>query len=255
MRDIPLTVIKGGINRLRVKGGARPDSLYDALNCHVTAAQTVIVRAGTVRQNALPSGTKGLCAFEDKLHVFADSVIAVSDPYVLHVLAHPTDATQTLKEIHFSEPFLGFLYVVAEFTNGDVFHYWLQSSGPWQANHIYHAGDLVEPTTPNGLAYKATRIGAPFPSWAPNVPRNIASTGVAASIIEPTVYNDFFYTAIAVSGDNPASGTIEPTWPTSEGATVVEETDTITAGSPTATPAPPNNTVGQGTIDRYGNGV
>ena len=31
-KPFPLTTLKGGINRLRVKGGASPASLYDLLN-------------------------------------------------------------------------------------------------------------------------------------------------------------------------------------------------------------------------------
>jgi hypothetical protein len=44
MRDIPLTAIKGGINRTRTKGGARADTLYDLLNVYVTEDGTVQAR-------------------------------------------------------------------------------------------------------------------------------------------------------------------------------------------------------------------
>jgi hypothetical protein len=252
-----LTVIKGGINRLRTKTGSRADTLYDALNCYVTAAKTVTVRPGTLRQNPLPEGTKGLCAFQGKLHVFAiTSDIVVSDPYVLHVITHPDDTSVPgdeieIQEIHFAEPFLGFLYVAAEFVNGDVFHYWLQLKGTWQADTIYHAGDIVEPTVPTGIVFQATRISAPFPSWAPNVPRTAESTGVPGSIVEPTVYNDFYYTVVETFGDNPASGVIEPIWPEADGARVTEETDLGNSASPTTT-EPSGIAVSQAIIDRYG---
>ncbi len=250
-----LTVIKGGISRLRVKGAAPPDVLYDLLNGYVTAEKTVRVRPGTFRRTVLPAITQGLVAFDGSRHVFASEPIAVPTGYTLHVLVHPdfdggTANPFTIQKIHFAAPFLGFLYVVAEFDVGDtgaesVFHYWLQSSGTWLADHVYKYGDVIEPTVPNGLAYQATRLGAPNISWAPRVPRTLGD------VIEPTVYNDFFYTVVDTLGSNPASGTVEPVWPTADGARVSEDTD---AGSapPTVVTTPPTNQPGSDVTDRYG---
>ena len=36
----------------------------------------------------------------------------------------------------------------AEFENGDVFHYWLQTGDTWQADHVYQLGDIVSPSVP-----------------------------------------------------------------------------------------------------------
>ena len=52
MRAIPLTTIKSGINRLRTKGGARADTLYDLLNGYVTEAGTVFLMGMVRRQEA-----------------------------------------------------------------------------------------------------------------------------------------------------------------------------------------------------------
>jgi hypothetical protein len=38
MRPVPVTTLRGGINRLRTKGGARADELYDLLNGYVDQA-------------------------------------------------------------------------------------------------------------------------------------------------------------------------------------------------------------------------
>lgn len=250
-----LTVVKGGINRDRTKGAARPDVLYDLLNGYVTNENTVQVRPGTFRRNELPAETKGLCAFAGKLHTFCHVPIDVPDNFILHVLVHPmfdggTENSFPLKKIHFAAPFLGFLYVAAEFDVGDVdtdsvFHYWLQTSGPWQANKVYRAGDVVEPTVPNGLAYRAGRLGAANPSWAPNVARTVGD------VIEPTVYNDFFYTVVDTLGANPASGTVEPDWPTEDGARITEDTD-ADAAPPQLVTVPPERRPIQDVTDRYG---
>lgn len=250
-----LTAIKGGINRERTKGAARPDVLYDLVNGYVTEENIVKVRPGTFRRAILPMNTKGLCASGGFKHVFASEVVAVPTGYKVHVLVHPlfeggTAGGFAIKKIHFAAPFLGFLYVVAEFDVGDtseesVYHFWLQTSGPWQPDKIYHAGDVVEPTVPNGLAYRADRLGAPNISWAPRVTRAIGDR------IEPTIYNDYFYEVVDTQGANPASGTVEPVWPVQPGAQITEDTDTGSA-PPQAVTLPPSSQPSSDTIDRYG---
>lgn len=249
MRPIPLTVLKGGINRLRTKGGARADTLYDLVNGRLTDAGTVKCRPGTIRTATLNSLTRGLCAFNDTFHVFCHIIVDVPAGFTLKVIVHP-DATAAapiaLSRIHFAAPFLGFLYVVAEFEDGNVYHYWLSSSGTWAASTMYRNGDIVEPTTPNGLAYQAIRISSPFPSWAPNVIR------ADGDIVEPTVYNDFYYTVVATLGDNPHSGTTEPTWPTTSGSQVTEDSNGLLDSSVTVTQPEVDNTVPTSVSDRYG---
>lgn len=250
MEDFPLTVVRGGINRLRVKGSARADSLYDLLNGYVTDSGTVHCRPGTVRTFELDPLTKGICAFDGSYHTFASEIVPVPDGYVIHVIAHPDSTVSTpivLSKVHFAVPFLGFLYVVAEFDNGDIFHYWLRSSGTWTANTVYFNGDVVEPTSVNGLAYQATRISSPFPSWAPSVPR------ANGDIVEPTVYNDFFYIVVDTIGDTPRSGTTEPVWPEVDGGQVIEDVDGLlsTAAAPTL-PSDGDTSNPPSVDDRYG---
>ncbi len=147
MRQFALTTAKGGINRLRDKGNASKDSLYDLLNGYVTQTNSIKPRPGTRLSYSLPTGTKGLCAFHEKLHVFSSEVVTSLDAMVvINVLRHPTSPLLPLLEIHFAAPFLGYLYVAAEWLNGDVFHYWLQENNPWQADHVYLEGEIVQPT-------------------------------------------------------------------------------------------------------------
>ena len=47
MRQFALTTAKGGINRLRDKGNASKDSLYDLLNGYVTQTNSIKPRPGT----------------------------------------------------------------------------------------------------------------------------------------------------------------------------------------------------------------
>lgn len=238
MTDINLNALKAGINRLRTKGGADPSSLYDLVNGYVTIDGSIQSRPGTMRDAALPAGTKGLCAFDGGMVVFSDSPKTMPAGYTCEVLAHPTDDTQTIAEIHFAAPFMGFIYVAAEFANGDVFHYWLQSGGTWTASTMYKVGDTVLPTVRNGLRYQTVLKSNPA-AWAPNVPRAVGD------VVQPTVYNGWKYTVVEVAGDSPSSGATEPDWPELNGAQVSEDVDA------TPTPAPPPVTSDAPGGDRY----
>lgn len=248
MAQAPLTVLKGGINRLRDKGGARADWLYDLLNGYLTKQGTVKVRPGTRRTHVLPEETRGLVAFQGRFHTFSHMVLTVPDDFTLHVLVNPDqdpgDPLIALEKIHFAKPMLGYLYVVAEYEDESVYHFWLQQGTTWAPLTVYYDGDLVQPTVVNGLAYMATRVGAANPVWTAGAPRTIGD------IVEPTVYNGYYYTVVDTAGTNPASGDVEPDWPTEEGAQIVESIDTTP--SPTqSTATDPSQTPGSDVTDRY----
>lgn len=251
MRAIPLTVLKGGINRLRVKGGARANMLYDLMNGYVSNDGSVGPREGTIRDATLDGNTKGLCAQDSINNVFATSMQSVPTGYVCNLLIHPTDPTQTLLKIWFAKPFMGFLYVVAEFANHDVLHFWLQNNGTWTAATVYKTGNIILPTVLNGLAYEAERMMAPNPTWTAE------STVTAGNVVEPTEYTGFAYRAVGVAGTTPHTGPSEPIWPTVSGGIVQEfgdfdtnSTDAgTTQGTTTGSDQPP---LGTTITDRYG---
>jgi hypothetical protein len=249
VRQFALTTAKGGINRQRDKGGASPDTLYDLVNGYVTQTNSIRPRPGSRRAYTLPEGTKGMCAFREKLHVFSADVVASSDPMVvIDVLRHPESGSLLpLKEIHFAAPFLGFLYVVAEWLNGEVFHYWLQETGTWQANHMYLEGEVIQPTIPNGYAYQVTRLNPAAPLWKANEPRTVGD------IVEPTTANGFQFEVVDTAGLNPASGATEPAWVAEDGALTYEDVTGNSGG--TTTPPDSTPTVPPSVEDRYGTGV
>lgn len=248
-RPVTLNVLKGGINRLRVKGGASQQVLYDCLNGHVTAGNDVVARPGTEEDAVLPTGaTKGLCAFDGGLVVFSHTPQVVPAGYTCEIVNHPITPSLALLDIHFASQFLGYLYVVAEFSNGDVYHYWLEQQATWSASTHYRLGSLVQPTVANGFAYRATRVGAAPPAWVKNVPRTVGER------VQPTEPNGLFdYEVISTIGATPRSGATEPTWPEVDAATVVEDTTRDTAAdSPNATDNT-GLTVPPDVEERYGN--
>jgi len=249
MRQVALTTIKGGITRQRVKGAALNDSLYDLLNGYVTSARTVRQRPGTRRIYDLPEGTKGLVSFRGVLHVFShEPVPGIPDGVELTILQSP-DGNFPIREIHFAEPFLGALYVVAEFENDATWHFWLEQAVPWEPNTVYRHGAIVAPTSGDaGLVFRARRGSDPYPLWQPNVERTTGDR------IEPTIYNDFFYEAVATTGDTPRSGAVEPEWPTTDGGQVTETPDGAIAGPGGDTPPAGSEPPPDGTTTPSGGG-
>lgn len=259
-RSFSLNTLKAGISRLKTKGSPDPQTLYDLVNGYVTPSGTVDSRPGCPSDARLPEGqTRGLMSYRGLKYVFSDHYVDMSAlpeyrcailtrPLVMHEGDDPPPQP-TLAAIHFAEPFLGYPYVVAEWSDGAIFHYWLQGEGEalqiWQADTTYRFRAIVHPSTPNGFSYEANRIGEPGPAWAPNVERALDD------VIEPTVQNGFEYVCIEAFGNPPRSGSVEPTWPTEEGAIVVEEADLTPPSTPVVTPPP---TLPPDVDDRYGGG-
>lgn len=244
---VALTVIKGGITRLRVKGAALRNSLYDLLNAYVTMQGTIQPRGGTIRNASLSQNTKGLIKYKGIFHVFSNAVVSVPGGYQCDVLVNPTDSTLTISRIHFVAPFMGFLYVVPEFSDGSIFHYWLQSNGTWTANTVHFNGDYVSPSTPNGFAFQAVRLTPPNSVWS-------AESAITLNqIIEPTTYNGYMFKAIAVTGATPHTGSVEPAWPAVENAQIQEFGDFGTASAAPTSSTTTGQAPSQNITDRYGN--
>lgn len=228
---ISLTKLKEGINRLRNKGGANPESLYDLINGRLTLAGTVESRGGSTTVLTLPSATKGLTVFANKLVAFHHNSSAGGSALVdVIILRHPTDSTLTLKYIHFAEPYMKYLYVCAEYSDSSVYHFWLQRSSVWTANTVYKEGDIVEPTVPNGYAYRAKRVGTAPTVWTPYAKHSVSD------VVIPTVPNGYKYTVTVATGTTPASGGTEPAWEAKNGVTLIE----TSTGSPSETTTVPD---------------
>jgi hypothetical protein len=196
VRPYPLTVLKGGINRLRVKGGASADNLYDLQNAWITNAGAIGPREGTIRTATLDSSTVGLAAANGQYNIFSSAFSTASLPtnFVLNVLSDPTNRSSPPETIWFAKPFMGFLYVVAQFQSGDIWHYWLQNNGTWTSSTPYTTATLILPPTPNGIAYQGVRDFPVKPLWAPN------TLEALGNFVEPNTPTGFAYEVVAISG-------------------------------------------------------
>jgi hypothetical protein len=226
---MPRTVAIGqqteGINLRRYKGGADPSGLYDLLNAWVTPKGTIKRRPGTMTVFSLGvyyESMRGLYAFNGKFHTFTHFVVSPSPhaDLVVNTLRHPDGGAATLAKIHRVFAFLGRLYVVAEFTDGVIKHYYLETPPTWTGETIYNFGDRVQPQEPNGFYYEVTGLtgGATAPiAWQPNVVK------VVGDYVQPTVPNGFKYRLnLATWTTDIRTSNHEPNWPLLIGGTVVE---------------------------------
>lgn len=197
-----------GINRLRQKGGASKDDLYDLLNGYRTPLGTVNSRPGTSFEFAFPANTKGALGFGGKIHTFSHTSVSHAIPnLVVHRIRHPTGGGAALEKIYTSFPHFGRIYVVAEYTDGARRHFWLEEPAAWQSAHVYAPGDSVQPTTPNGYYYDAQPSARVDLKWAPNTEK------VAGDIVQPTVYNGLYYELLGSAGTPLKTSNKEPVWP------------------------------------------
>lgn len=249
MRQENLTTIKGGLNRLRTKGAALKDSLFQLLNGFVTLEKTVKVRPGTILDTTLPVGTVGLTSFDGNLQVFASSAVQnIPVGYQLNVLRAPDG--ETLTRIHFAEPFLGALYIAAGFADGDTFHFWLQGGTVWRADTIYAFNEIIQPTISNSFFYRATRNGAANPIWTPDAPR------IVGDRVEPTTRNGFFFEVVQIFGTLARSSDTEPDWNgATDGQLFNENVDgTVIPDVPDPPTPPPYDQIDESRDNRYGDG-
>lgn len=233
-RNVTLAASKYGINRLKNKGGASVKVFYDLVNARLNKAGGIGPRPGLVTDATLPAGTKGLFGYAGKRQVFASSAVTITDArYQLNILPHPTTPARTLARIHYAKVVLGRIFVVAEFDNGDIFYYWLRQPNAWAAATVYGYQQIVQPSTPNGFYYTATNTDTTTPLWAAGTEKTVGN------YIQPTTYNGFRYEATAVAGSAPVrTSSAEPTWPTTDGATVIEYNYGGTAPPAPTTPPP-----------------
>jgi hypothetical protein len=219
-----------GINLMRSKGGASDKALFDLVNGYISAKGTISARPGAPKYDAVPNSvgfpTKGLVGSVGSMGgvyaTFVHAPFSYSDAKAaIKTLRHPTSTTAVLVAIHAAFPFLTRLYVVAEFDDGLIQHYWLDEPDLWTANTVLGYGYRVRANAvgfgpKNGFYYRATNVDTTI-AWT------ASTTKVVGNFVQPTIANGFKYEATAVTGAAPVqTGSTEPTWPTTDGATIVE---------------------------------
>lgn len=242
-RPYPIAEQVDGMSVLRTKGGASAKALQLLKNGWITSARTMQARPGSDLDRVLPAGSHGVIGFADKFHTFTAAPITNTDPLVdVDILLHPTGGPAGIKRIHRAFVFLGRLYVVAEFTDGVVQHYYLEDPAAWTHDTGVAEGQAIQPSVPNGYYYENLTTST-IPAWQANVQVALAESR------QPRTANGFRYTITATTGNPPAyTSNNEPGWPTAAGGTVVERryvTDNVQNPPGSSTPDPGPSTGGR----------
>lgn len=215
LRTQSLTASQAGMTRLRDKGGASPNALYELTNGYVAASGAPTQRPGTtwafnwadphLSKSSNAGKMKGLVFYNGVFYRFTAAQTGITSgggsTYVIIPLVHPTNTAATLSKIHFAQPFMGFLYVVAQFSDGYVGHYWLQNPPAWKTGTFYLPSTLIQPTAANGFYYKAVPYRTSVPAWTALLQHNLSD------IIQPSVSNGYYYYASHLSSGTGASTT------------------------------------------------
>lgn len=255
VRSETLSSSGAGMTRLRDKGGASPQTLYELTNAYINASRSPTQRPGTTWTYQFGANTVGLVAFQGIFYAFTDNAAAVvsTGNYRVVLLRNPVlGSVATLTKIVYAVPFMGYLYVVGGYSDGTYHHFWLQNPPAWTANTSFQTNTLVQPTTANGYYYKAQQASPP-PVWRPH------NAYVVSTYVQPTTWNGFYYecTSTSVPPLLQVSGPNEPAWSTSIGGITLD----FSAGNPSTNPvqvsptpvAPPAPAPGTGAGGRYGN--
>ena len=111
------------------KGASVSDAnrLRQMKNAYVTTGLATAKRPGFVKVADLEPGTKGLFSANGKLNTFAPSEVTHTNSLFQN---HKLDTDgKTIKDIWYTDVFNGYLYVVAEYTDGSIQHHYLDDSG------------------------------------------------------------------------------------------------------------------------------
>lgn len=165
-----------GLDRRKGKASSEPNRLRVLTNAYITTGKQVQKRQVLQRVATLEAGTVGLRAAHGKLNTFYESgtITHAKTLFQAQKIPHPS-SSQAVAKVHYCDSFAGYLYVVAEYADGSIWHLYLDDDGAWQGATAYSVGDYVRPSTQNGYRYKVTAIagsgtsGASEPTWPTTV--------------------------------------------------------------------------------------
>ncbi|WP_156428675.1 hypothetical protein [Magnetospirillum sp. XM-1] len=217
---------------------APPGSLQTLSNAHITRGGEIEKRKAFVGKYTLPAGTFGMAAANSKLYVFGSATApAVPTGVTYQRLQHPDGLT--MSRVVDAEVFNGKLYVLAEYSDGSVFHFYDGALvTDWGAGIVRSAM-----TNNDGIAehlralidadadYTATRVGSVVTVTGPVGTTYAVSTTATNGGATDNQALTAATTQVAISGisETRASGTVTITGGTAN--TAATGTVTLTGGA------------------------
>lgn len=132
MSAITFSDFASGLDLRKGASVSDADRLRKLTNCYVTTGKTIKKRPGLTLVSVLETGTRGLRSAGGKLNTFyATGTITHSDTrFVANKIPHPTLPTMEISKIHYADVFNAYVYVSAQYNNGDIKHHYLDGTNP-----------------------------------------------------------------------------------------------------------------------------
>jgi hypothetical protein len=116
---------KHGLSRLRPQVAGLPSELWTAKNCVITRGGDVMAAKKWVGEYALPAGTFGLASVKGVPTVFGTAAAPGGLPPAVQYQRLTYSGSANLTKIYDAKPFSGSkTYVIAEFDDGDIRHFY-----------------------------------------------------------------------------------------------------------------------------------
>lgn len=154
MGTIWIKEFTGGLDTRRMQETTAGGVLVKAQNGHISRGGEFEKRAAFVAEYTLPAGTIGLAA-TNSLYVFGSGTTPVGMPsgVTYQRLVHPSGSPPTLTKIKSFDVYAGKLYVVAEYNDGSILHYYDGSVvNDWYDGRARATFDVVSGATTSATA-------------------------------------------------------------------------------------------------------
>lgn len=195
MPDFTIGTFKFGMDQRRARAAGAVSTLWDLENAHITRGGDIQRCKAFVPTYTLPAGCFGLVAIGSTLFVFGSQSAPAVPPGVVYQQLVPAGGTANMLRVVDAVAFLGKTYVIAEYDDGNVYHFYDGSRvTDWdaisQANcsqatlAAYFVEKLAGDPTVSAVAYGTTIL---LTSLIPGVATTVTATGGGGQTATATV--------------------------------------------------------------------
>ena len=188
MGYLTLEDFRGGVDRRRPIYAGKPGTLWECINAHITTGGDVEKRKAFAERGAFSANTYGLFAASELLYTFGSEVSTlVTIPGAVRYmrLQHPLGAP--MLRVLDADLFSGLIYVIAEFADSSVMHFYNGTLVRAWSNGLVLASD-------SSLANVATRLAALI-----NASTNYSATAVGNVITIVAAVNDKAFSCLTLA--------------------------------------------------------
>ena len=124
MPSIQIADFKYGVDRRRERAAGVPGTLWSGVNCHITRGGDIERAKKFVPVYEDLEDTYGLEQVGGQLFVFGSADLAASVPNGVQYQRLQAPSTPAMEHIHWSTVFDGKTYVIADYLDGSVYHFY-----------------------------------------------------------------------------------------------------------------------------------